>query len=63
MKANAYRASNTLTTGMRKNMRAVTSKETTIDFLYPNIPDRSPEKNIDIPYPTDKKMKILLAFA
>jgi hypothetical protein len=44
-------------------MRAVTSKETTIDFRYPKTPERRPEKKIDIPYPTERKIKILLAFA
>jgi hypothetical protein len=38
-----------LTKGIKKNIRAVTSKERMMDFLYPKIPERSPEKNIEIP--------------
>jgi hypothetical protein len=35
--------------GIKKNIKAVTRRESTIDFLYPKTPERSPEKNIDIP--------------
>jgi hypothetical protein len=40
---------NTLTNGIEKKMKADTINDHRMDLLYPKIPDKSPEKNIEVP--------------
>jgi hypothetical protein len=41
----------------KKNMKADTTNDPRMDFLYPKMPDKSPEKNIEIPISQGLKNK------
>jgi hypothetical protein len=49
IKEKTYRVANTLANGIEKNMKADTINDPRMDLLYPMAPDKSPEKNIEIP--------------
>jgi hypothetical protein len=44
-----YRAEKILTKGIQWNMKADTINENIMVLLYPKMPDKNPEKNIEIP--------------
>jgi hypothetical protein len=49
--------------GIKKATRLSRNSERTIDFLYPNRPEKRPDAITATPYPADKKIKMLLACA